>query len=184
MEPKVVELLSKTAEFDEIISNLADRCFAVLENVSREQIGDDINTKDIGLNDEESEAFSTIIVTFTKLISKLSKNNFDPLMERMKKYAKTHVLEPVLAGPMFALMVKAFANTQPEETLNFFIPHLCSQIENILQEKSLYFKVTNNRNYILLHYVADMYNTLHKQLMSKRISRPNYVLYIFRKEKL
>ena len=144
LEPKVVELLGKTEEFDEIISNLTDRCFAVLENISREQIGDDINTKDIALNDEESEAFNTIIVTFTKLVSKLSKNNFDPLLERMKKYATTHVLEPILAGPLFALMVKALANTQPDETLNFFIPHLCSQIENILQEKSLYFKVTNH----------------------------------------
>ena len=144
MEPKVVELLGKTEEFDEIISNLTDRCFAVLENISREQIGDDINTKDIALNDEESEAFNTIIVTFTKLVSKLSKNNFDPLLERMKKYATTHVLEPVLAGPMFALMVKALANTQPEETLNFFVPHLCLEIENILQERSLYLKVTNH----------------------------------------
>ena len=144
MEPKVVELLGKTEEFDEIISNLTDRCFAVLENISREQIGDDINTKDIALNDEESEAFNTIIVTFTKLVSKLSKNNFDPLLERMKKYATTHVLEPILAGPMFALMVKALANTQPEETLNFFVPHLCLEIENILQERSLYLKVTNH----------------------------------------
>ena len=144
MEPKVVELLGKTEEFDEIISNLTDRCFAVLENISREQIGDDINTKDIALNDEESEAFNTIIVTFTKLVSKLSKNNFDPLLERMKKYATTHVLEPILAGPMFALMVKALANTQPEETLSFFVPHLCLEIENILQERSLYLKVTNH----------------------------------------
>jgi hypothetical protein len=48
LEPKLVELLSKTAEFDEIILNLTDRCFAVLENISREQIGDDIDTTDMG----------------------------------------------------------------------------------------------------------------------------------------
>lgn len=154
MEPKVFELLGKTEEFDEIILNLTDRCFAVLENISREQIGDEVNTTDIALNDEESRAFNSITITLQNLISRLSKNNFDPLLERMKKYATTHVLEPVLAGPMFALMVKALANTQPEETLNFFIPHLCSEIENILQEKSLYLKVTNHRYYILLQGIS------------------------------
>ena len=156
MEPKVVELLGKTAEFDEIISNLTDRCFDVLENISREQIGDDIKTTDIAWNDEESTAFNTITITFEKLTSKLSKKHFDSLLERMKKYATTHVLEPKLAGPMFSSMVKALATAQPEDTLDFFVPHLCSEIENILQEKSLYLKVINQRNYILPH-------RLHKQ---------------------
>ena len=151
MEPKLVELLSKTAEFDEIISNLTDRCFAVLENISREQIGDDIRTTDIAWNDEESTAFNAITITFEKLTSKLSKKHFEPLLERLKKYATTHVLEPKLAGPMFSSMVKALVTAQPEDTLNFFIPHLCSEIENILQEKSLYLKVINQQNYFVPH---------------------------------
>ena len=151
MEPKLVELLSKTAEFDEIISNLTNRCFAVLENISREQIGDDIRTTDIAWNDEESTAFNAITITFEKLTSKLSKKHFEPLLERLKKYATTHVLEPKLAGPMFSSMVKALVTAQPEDTLNFFIPHLCSEIENILQEKSLYLKVINQQNYFVPH---------------------------------
>ena len=151
MEPKLVELLSKTAEFDEIISNLTDRCFAVLENISREQIGDDIRTTEIAWNDEESTAFNAITITFEKLTSKLSKKHFEPLLERLKKYATTHVLEPKLAGPMFSSMVKALVTAQPEDTLNFFIPHLCSEIENILQEKSLYLKVINQQNYFVPH---------------------------------
>ena len=147
LEPKVVELLDKTGEFDEIISNLTNRCLDVLENISREQIGDDIDLSEISLNDEESTAYNAIIITFEKLTSKLSKKHFDPLLERLEKYATTHVLEPTLAGPMFSSMVKALANAQPEETLDFFLPHLCSEVENILQEKSLYLKVTNHQNY-------------------------------------
>ena len=37
-----------------------------------------------------------------------------------------------------------------QKTLDFFIPHLCSEIENILQEKSLYLKVIN-QNYFVPH---------------------------------
>ena len=162
LEPKVVELLDKTGEFDEIISNLTNRCFDVLENISREQIGDDIDLSKISWNDEESVAYNAIIITFEKLTSKLSKKHFDPLLERLEKYATAHVLEPALAGPMFSSMVKALANAQPEETLDFFLPHLCSKVENILQEKSLYLKVTNHQSYILLSHL------LSKQLISKK----------------
>ena len=105
----------------------------------------------IALNDEESTAFNAITITFEKLTSKLSKKHFDPLLKRMKKYATTNVLEPKLAGPMFSSMVKALVTAQPEDTLNFFIPHLCSEIENILQEKSLYLKVINQQNYFVPH---------------------------------
>ena len=100
----------------------------------------------IALNDEESTAFNAITITFEKLTSKLSKKHFDPLLKRMKKYASTHVLEPKLAGPMFSSMVKALATAQPDETLDFFIPHLCSEIANILQEKSLHSKVIHHRD--------------------------------------
>ena len=110
-------------------------------------IGDDIDTTDIDLNDEESTAYNTITITFEKLTLKVSKKHFDPLLERMKKYATTNVLEPKLAGPMFSSMVKALATAQPEDTLDFFLPHLCSEIEKILEEKSLYLKVTHHRNH-------------------------------------
>ena len=136
-------------------------------------IGDDIDTTDIALNDEESTAFNTITITFEKLTSKLSKKHFDPLLERMKKYASTHVLEPALAGPMFSSMVKSLATAQPEETLDFFVPHLCSEIENILEEKSLYLKVTNHRNHKVFYHITYM-----SVRASKFIYLHVYVLFI------
>ena len=64
--------------------------------------------------------------------------------EKLKKFAQTRILESALAGPMFASMVKGLAVVEPDSTLDFFIPYLCSRIEDILLDQSLYSKVNNH----------------------------------------
>ena len=144
MKPKTEELLNKTAEFDELVLKFTDRCFAIMENLSREKIREELNSTEISWNSEEATAFTSITATFDKLATRLSKKNFTFLLEKLKKYAQTHILEPALAGPMFASMVKGLAVVEPDLTFDFFIPYLCSQIEDILLDQSLYSKVNGN----------------------------------------
>ena len=150
MKPQTRELLTQTAEFDDIIVKFTDRCFAILENLSREQIRDDIDITEISWNDEESTAFISATVTFNKLVTRLCHKNFISLFEKMKVYAKTHVLEPAMGGPMFSSMVQGLAVVQPDKTLDFFIPHLCSKLETILLDQSLYSKVITYYNFICI----------------------------------
>ena len=44
-------------------------------------------------------------------------------------------MEPAVAGSIFAAMVKGAAAVQPDQTLDFFVPHLCSRIEAILGDR-------------------------------------------------
>ena len=138
---KTSEISNQNSAFDDIIMKFTDRCFVLLENISRENVREEIDTTDISWNSEESTAFTEITSTFQKLVTRLSKKNFTYLLEKLKNYAQSNILEPALAGPMFASLVKGLAIVQPEQTLDFFIPYLCSQIEEILLDKSLFSKV-------------------------------------------
>ena len=60
------------------------------------------------------------------------------ILDRLKKYAQSQILEPVVAGVIFTSMVKGVAVAQPEQTLDFFIPYLCSKIETIVNHATLY----------------------------------------------
>ena len=138
---KTSEISIQNLAFDEIIMKFTDRCFALMENISRENVREEIDTSDISWNSEESTAFTAITSSFEKLVTRLSKKNFTYLLEKLKNYAQSNILEPTLAGSMFASLVKGLAIVEPEQTLDFFIPYLCSQIEEILLDKSLFSKV-------------------------------------------
>ena len=142
LDSETCEFLKQTSDFKNVIMGFTDRCFTIMESLSREQIGDDFQRTN--LSDEEYYDFIVITVTFQKLVTKVSKENFTFLFEKLKTYAITHVLEPAMAGPMFSSMVKGLAIANPDETLDFFIPHLCIKIEDILLDKSLYAKVNVN----------------------------------------
>ena len=144
MDTKTQELLNKTAEFDDLVLKFTDRCFGIMENLSREKIREELNSTEISLNSEEATAFTSITATFDKLATRLSKKNFTFLLQKLKKFAQTRILELALAGPMFASMVKGLAVVEPDSTLDFFIPYLCSRIEDILLDQSLYSKVNNH----------------------------------------
>ena len=126
------ELLCQTALFDDFVLTFTDHCLTMLENSSRENIGHDAVVLEETLNEEEIAADAAITETFQKLVSRLSMKNFNAVLEKLKRYAQSHILEPAVAGAIFASMVKGVAAIQPDQTLEFFIPHLCSRIEAIL----------------------------------------------------
>ena len=109
----------------------------MLENSSREQIRQEDDVMEEALNAEEIATDEAITETFHKLVSKLSKKNFNAILQKLKHYAQSHILEPAVAGAIFASMVKGVTAVQPEQTLDYFIPHLCSTIDAILEDQSM-----------------------------------------------
>ena len=83
------------------------------------------------LNDEELAADAAITETFQKLVARVSMKSFNAVLEKLKRYAQNHILEPAVAGAIFASMVKGVAAVQPDQTLQFFVPHLCTRLVKI-----------------------------------------------------
>lgn len=130
------QLLCQTAVFEDFVVSFMDKCLTMLENSSREQIRHDADVMEESLNDEELAADAAITETFQKLVSRLNMKHFNMVLEKLKRYAQDHILEPAVAGAIFASMVKGMAAVQPEQTLDFFIPHCCSRIEAILGDRT------------------------------------------------
>ena len=64
--------------------------------------------------------------------------SFNAVLEKLKRYAQNHILEPAVAGAIFASMVKGVAAVQPDQTLQFFVPHLCTRLVKSLINKYFY----------------------------------------------
>ena len=121
------ELLCQTALFEDFVVTFTDHCLTMLENSSRENVRQEADVMEESLNDEELAADAAITETFQKMVSRLSMKSFNMILEKLKRYAESHILEPAVAGSIFASMVKGAAAVQPDQTLDFFVPHLCSR---------------------------------------------------------
>ena len=87
----------------------------------------DADVMEESLNDEELAADAAITETFQKVVAKVTMKSFNAVLEKLKRYAQNHILEPAVAGAIFASMVKGCAAVQPDQTLEFFVPHLCTR---------------------------------------------------------
>jgi hypothetical protein len=110
----------------------------MLENSSREQVRHDANVMEESLNDEEIAADAAITETFQKLVGRVSSKIFNIVLDKMKKYAQNHILEPAVAGSIFAAMVKGVTAVQPNKALEFFIPHLCSRLVFAIHDTDIF----------------------------------------------
>ena len=111
----------------DFVVTFTDHCLTMLENSSRENVRQEADIMEESLNDEELAADAAITETFQKMVSRLSMKSFNLILEKLKRYAESHILEPAVAGSIFASMVKGAAAVQPDQTLDFFVPHLCSR---------------------------------------------------------
>ena len=58
----------------------------------------DADVMEESLNDEELAADAAITETFQKLVARVSMKSFNAVLEKLKRYAQNHILEPAVAG--------------------------------------------------------------------------------------
>ncbi len=129
------ELLAKTSMFEDFVVTFTGHCLTLLENSSREQVGHDADAMDETLNDEEIAADAAITETFHKMVGRCSAKIFNLVFDKLKRYTQSTILEPAVAGAIFASMCKGCVAVQPEVTLEFFVPYLTQRIETILIDR-------------------------------------------------
>ena len=154
-----------------------DKCLTMLESSSREQIRQEDDMMEEALNAEEIATDEAITETFHKLVSKLSKKNFNVILQKLKHYAQSHILEPAVAGAIFASMVKGVTAVQPEQTLDFFIPHLCSTIDAILEDQSMNSLEKRKMDIVLQFNLQMLCEVISVKTLCTWSARPTQVLF-------
>ena len=74
------------------------------------------------LNDEELAADAAITETFQKLVARVSMKSFNAVLEKLKRYAQNHILEPAVAGNTFS---NSFCNATLVSGKKSYYPNSC-----------------------------------------------------------
>ena len=74
------------------------------------------------LNDEELAADAAITETFQKLVARVSMKSFNAVLEKLKRYAQNHILEPAVAGNTFS---GSFCNATFVSEKKSYYPNSC-----------------------------------------------------------
>ena len=69
---------------------------------------------------------------FSKFLSRLSEEDFDKMLHRLKYYSSSKFLEPQVAGATFHYMLKGAFVVQPDKVMDVFLPLISSKIEQRL----------------------------------------------------
>ncbi len=111
------------------------------------------------LNDEEITVDAAIADTFQKMMIKSSSELFDLAYNKVKRFIQTSIFEVTVSGSVLGCMLKVCdlpdplnyrkvllhsftgiflqvaANVKPQQTLEFFVPHLTQRIHSALTDR-------------------------------------------------
>ena len=80
-----------------ILMSTVENCFNKISNWFL-YFRHDADVMEESLNDEELAADAAITETFQKLVARVSMKSFNAVLEKLKRYAQNHILEPAVAG--------------------------------------------------------------------------------------
>jgi proteasome activator subunit 4 len=123
------ELCFATAQFEEFIVLLMDRCFALVENSSLEQAAPtDIQTETKQSSSEQLMG-GGLGSTLQSVFFQCSPELFEVALKRLVKFATSNVFETEIAGRLCSQMCRSAAKAYPDLTLKAFIPQCYAQIQ-------------------------------------------------------
>lgn len=134
MREDEAELCRMTSQFEDFVVQLLDRFFLLIENSAIHQ---DLGRIGVELRRGDSHEVlmsAGITGSIHSILSHCSPQIFEVTLDKLFRFATSHVFENVLAGKMCGDMCGASSKVDPINTLNRFIPHITSTIESILQD--------------------------------------------------
>ncbi len=134
--PEEEEFLSKTSIFEEFVATFTDKCLTLIEHSSREQTRHETDVGEESLNDEEITVDAAIADTFQKMMVKCSPELFDLAYNKIKRFVQGSIFEVAVSGSILGCMIKVCANIKPQQTLDFFVPHLTERIHTALDDRA------------------------------------------------
>ncbi|XP_050688195.1 proteasome activator complex subunit 4-like isoform X2 [Eriocheir sinensis] len=118
------EVCLQTASFEDFVLQFMDRCFALIENSTLEQITQqDRETEK--MNREENMLEMGLSSTFSAIITQAHPKIYDAALQRLQTFIKGKMIEIHVAGKFAANMCRSAVKVNPHEALKVFVPGVC-----------------------------------------------------------
>ncbi|KAK8403278.1 hypothetical protein O3P69_000420 [Scylla paramamosain] len=118
------EVCLQTASFEDFVLQFMDRCFALIENSTLEQITQqDRETEK--MNREENMLEMGLSSTFSAIITQAHPKIYDAALQRLQTFIKGKMIEIHVAGKFAANMCRSAVKVNPPEALKVFVPGVC-----------------------------------------------------------
>uniref|UniRef100_A0A0P4W4D0 Proteasome activator complex subunit 4 C-terminal domain-containing protein n=1 Tax=Scylla olivacea TaxID=85551 RepID=A0A0P4W4D0_SCYOL len=118
------EVCLQTANFEDFVLQFMDRCFALIENSTLEQITQqDRETEK--MNREENMLEMGLSSTFSAIITQAHPKIYDAALQRLQTFIKGKMIEIHVAGKFAANMCRSAVKVNPPEALKVFVPGVC-----------------------------------------------------------
>ncbi|XP_037134484.1 proteasome activator complex subunit 4B-like isoform X1 [Syngnathus acus] len=129
------DLCFASAEFEDFVLQLLDRCFAVIDSSTLEQTRAETETDT--RTHLESLVELGLSTTVSTVLTQCSTDIYTVALQKVYNFATSNIFETCVAGRMVADVCRAAAKCHPAESLKLFVPHCCSLIFQITENEDL-----------------------------------------------
>lgn len=114
----------QTAGFEDFVLQFMDRCFALIENSTLEQITQ-LDRETEKMNREENMLEMGLSSTFSAILTQAHPQIYQAALQRLQTFIKGKMIEIHVAGKFAANMCRSAVKVNPPEALKVFVPGVC-----------------------------------------------------------
>ncbi|XP_045600493.2 proteasome activator complex subunit 4 isoform X1 [Procambarus clarkii] len=118
------EVCLQTAGFEDFVLQFMDRCFALIENSTLEQITR-LDRETEKMNREENMLEMGLSSTFSAILTQAHPQIYQAALQRLQTFIKGKMIEIHVAGKFAANMCRSAVKINPSEALKAFVPGVC-----------------------------------------------------------
>ncbi|XP_068219564.1 proteasome activator complex subunit 4-like isoform X1 [Palaemon carinicauda] len=114
----------QTASFEDFVLQFMDRCFALIENSTLEQITQ-LDRETEKMNREENMLEMGLSSTFSAILTQSHPKIYKAALQRLQTFISGKMIEIHVAGKFAANMCRSAVKVNPKEALKIFVPGVC-----------------------------------------------------------
>ncbi|KAK4321981.1 hypothetical protein Pmani_007247 [Petrolisthes manimaculis] len=118
------EVCLQTAGFEDFVLQFMDRCFALIENSTLEQITQ-LDRETEKMNREENMLEMGLSSTFSAILTQAHPKIYQVALQRLQTFIKGKMIEIHVAGKFAANLCRSAVKVNPPEALKVFVPGVC-----------------------------------------------------------
>ncbi|KAK7086905.1 Proteasome activator complex subunit 4 [Halocaridina rubra] len=130
------EVCLQTASFEDFVLQFMDRCFALIENSTLEQITQ-LDRETEKMNREENMLEMGLSSTFFAILTQSHPKIYKSALQRLQTFISGKMIEIHVAGKFAANMCRSAVKVNPVEALKVFVPGVCSLLLTLTDKEEI-----------------------------------------------
>ncbi|RZF34164.1 hypothetical protein LSTR_LSTR003574 [Laodelphax striatellus] len=186
LTPEEEIVCSATAQMEDFVVQLLDRCFCFIENSSFEttRLEQQDSDKRSRLDSLTETAIASAVGT---ILNQCSPSIFSVALQKLVTYVESHILETNVSGRYLATLCSVFGKVNSEKTLKSLVPYLCETILTIVGSEDIHKDEQVDKellyNLVILSELASLKNIRHylpqiENVLDKILYVPSKDLYL------